>query len=191
MRCRSRSPSTRASARRCWCMTDFINIRVVPGSLRRAGGRSSCRSTSCRPPPIPGMEITYQFNAVSVDLGVTRKVTRRVRRGSRKRRTFRYSLVRTPAACDTGASAPMATLGFPDVTTLPPAAPDDLQRPLRPSSPGGPGGGARSPLGPTPSGVRSACRSTHRLPGPRTAASPRRRRTRGPGVAATSGSACR
>ena len=70
------------------------------------------------PPVIPGIELTYEFKGVSVRLDAKRKVVKRV--GPRRtRRTFRYSLVRTPKRCDGGSWAATATLGFPDGTSQP------------------------------------------------------------------------
>ena len=98
-------------------VTDFIGIRVVPGRLTESGGVRLTFNPLPTPPEIPGVAITYEFKGVSARLGATRKVIRRV--GPRRlRRTFRYSLVRTPKACDGGSWAAAATLGFPDATSL-------------------------------------------------------------------------
>jgi hypothetical protein len=99
-------------------VTDFIGIRVVPGRLTKSGGVRVAFDPLPTPPEIPGIEISYQFKGASVRLGAERKVVKRLGH-RRKRRTFRYSLVRTPKKCDTGSWAATATLGFPDDTTLP------------------------------------------------------------------------
>jgi hypothetical protein len=95
----------------------LVGTRVVPGKLERTdAGVVLTFDPLPAPPPFPG--VSYEFKNVSVDLGVSRKVTRRVGPpGRRKRRTVRYSLVRTPAACDAGAWAATVTLSFPDTTS--------------------------------------------------------------------------
>jgi hypothetical protein len=98
-------------------VTDFIGIRVVPGRLTKSGGVRLTFDPLPTPPEIPGVQISYQFKGVSVSFGVKRKVVKRI--GPRRlRRTFRYSLVRTPKKCDGGSWAATATLGFPDGTSL-------------------------------------------------------------------------
>ena len=65
--------------------------------------------------------MSYAFKDVSAELGVTRKVVKRVKvKGSkqRKRRTVRRHLVRTPASCTAGTWAAAATLTFPDTTSV-------------------------------------------------------------------------
>jgi hypothetical protein len=99
-------------------VTDFIGIRVVPGQLTSAGGVRLTFDPLPTPPEIPGVQITYEFKGVSVTLGAKRRVVKRV--GPRRtRRTFRYSLVRTPKKCAGGSWAATATLGFPDNTSQP------------------------------------------------------------------------
>jgi hypothetical protein len=103
-------------------VTDFIGIRVVPGQLTNAGGVRLTFDPLPTPPEIPGVQITYEFKGVSATLGAKRKVVKRV--GPRRaRRTFRYSLVRTPKKCAGGSWAATASLGFPDGTSQPLAAP--------------------------------------------------------------------
>lgn len=99
-------------------VTDFIGIRVVPGRLTETGGVRLSFDPLPTPPDIPGIEITYEFKGVSVRLGARRKVVKRVG-PQRRRRTFRYSLVRTPATCKAGSWAATAKLGFPDGTSTP------------------------------------------------------------------------
>jgi hypothetical protein len=99
-------------------VTDFIGIRVVPGRLTTSGGVRLTFDPLPTPPEIPGVEISYEFKGVSARLGARRKVVKRVG-PRRQRRTFRYSLVRTPKTCDGGNWAATATLGFPDGTSLP------------------------------------------------------------------------
>jgi hypothetical protein len=103
-------------------VTDFIGIRVVPGRLTNSGGVRLTFDPLPTPPEIPGVQISYQFKGVSARLGVKRKAVKRVG-PSRERRTFRYSLVRTPKKCDGGSWAATAALGFPDGTSLPLPAP--------------------------------------------------------------------
>lgn len=99
-------------------VTDFIGIRVVPGRLTNAGRVRLTFDPLPTPPEIPGVQVTYEFKGVSVRLGAKRKVVKRV--GARRvRRTFRYSLLRTPEQCDGGSWAATATLGFPDGTNQP------------------------------------------------------------------------
>jgi hypothetical protein len=99
-------------------VTDFIGIRVIPGQLTKSGGVQLTFDPLPTPPEIPGIQIGYQFKGVSARLGAKRKVVKRVG-PRRRRRTFRYSLVRTPTRCDGGSWAATATLGFPDGTSLP------------------------------------------------------------------------
>ena len=99
-------------------VTDFIGIRVIPGQLTDAGGVRLTFDPLPTPPEIPGVEITLRVQGRVGSLGAKRKVVKRV--GPRRtRRTFRYSLVRTPEKCDGGSWAATATLGFPDGTSLP------------------------------------------------------------------------
>jgi hypothetical protein len=107
---------------RVLAVTEFIGIRVVPGQLTKSSGVRLTFDPLPTPPEIPGVQIGYQFKGVSASLGAKRKVVKRVR-PRRKRRTFRYSLVRTPKTCDWGSWAATATLGFPDGTSLPLPAP--------------------------------------------------------------------
>jgi hypothetical protein len=103
-------------------VTDFIGIRVIPGRLTNAGGVRLTFDPLPEPPVIPGIQITYQFKGVSAHLEARRKVVKRV--GPRRtRRTFRYSLIRTPKKCAGGSWAAAATLGFPDGTSQPLPAP--------------------------------------------------------------------
>ena len=66
--------------------------------------------------------MSYAFKDVSADLGVTRKVVKRVkvkgRKTQRKRRTVRRSLVHTPASCAAGSWAAAMTVTFPDTTSV-------------------------------------------------------------------------
>lgn len=94
-------------------VTDFIGIRVIPGRLTDSGGVRLTFDPLPTPPEIPGIQISYEFKGVSARLGAKRKVVRRVG-PSRTRRTFRYSLVRTPKTCGAGSWAATATLGFAD-----------------------------------------------------------------------------
>lgn len=103
-------------------VTDFIGIRVVPGRLIESGGVRLSFDPLPTPPDIPGIEITYEFKGVSVRLAAKRKVVKRVG-PQRRRRTFRYSLVRTPTSCKAGSWAATAKLGFPDGTSAPLATP--------------------------------------------------------------------
>ena len=103
-------------------VTDFIGIRVVPGTLTNAGGVRLTFDPLPTPPEIPGIQITYQFKGVSVRLGAQRKVVKRV--GSRRlRRTVRHSLVKTPKRCIGDSWAATATLGFPDGSDQPLSTP--------------------------------------------------------------------
>jgi len=107
-----------AKGTKVFAVTDFIGIRVVPGRLTDAGGVRVTFDPLPTPPEIPGVELTYEFKGVSVTLGAKRTEVRRV--GARRaRRTFRYSLVRTPERCAESSWAATATLGFPDGTSQP------------------------------------------------------------------------
>jgi hypothetical protein len=101
-------------------VTNFIGIRVIPALLTKSGGVRLSFDPLPTPPQIPGVQITYQFKGVSVTLAAKRKVVKRV---GHKRRTFRYSLLKTPQKCDRGSWAATATLGFPDGTSLPQPTP--------------------------------------------------------------------
>jgi hypothetical protein len=108
--------------KRIHAVTDFIGIRVVPGSLTKAGGVRLSFDPLPTPPEIPGIQITYQFKGVSVRLGAKRRVVKRV--GTRRvRRAVRYSLVKTPKRCKGGSWAATATLGFPDGSDQPLSTP--------------------------------------------------------------------
>jgi hypothetical protein len=103
-------------------VTDFIGIRVIPGQLTNSGGVRLAFDPLPTPPEIPNIQISYQFKGVSARLGGKRKVVKRIG-PRRQRRTFRYSLVRTPKTCAGDSWAATATLGFPDGTSLPLATP--------------------------------------------------------------------
>jgi len=108
-------------------VTDFIGIRVIPGRLTESGGVRLTFDPLPEPPEIPGIQITYEFKGVSVRLGARRKVVKRV--GPRRmRRTFLYSLVRTPKTCDRGSWAARAGLGFPDGASVSVPAPMACRR---------------------------------------------------------------
>lgn len=108
-------------------VTEFIGIRVIPGRLTESGGVRLTFDPLPAPPEIPGIQITYEFKGVSVRLGARRKAVRRV--GPRRtRRTFLYSLVRTPKTCDRGSWAARAGLGFPDGTSVTMPAPMACRR---------------------------------------------------------------
>jgi hypothetical protein len=97
----------------------LVGNRVVPGKLEStADGIALTFDPLPIPPAIP--QVSYAFKDVSANLGVTRKVIKRVKgngRKRRKRRTVRYSLVRTPADCAAGSWAATATLTFADTTS--------------------------------------------------------------------------
>jgi hypothetical protein len=104
------------SGNKVLAVTDFIGIRVIPGRLTDSRGVRLTFDPLPEPPVIPGIQITYQFKGVSARLDAKRRVVKRV--GPRRtRRTFRYSLVRTPMKCSGGSWAATATLGFPDGTS--------------------------------------------------------------------------
>jgi hypothetical protein len=102
------------SGKKVLAVTEFIGIRVIPARLTASGGVRLSFNPLPTPPQIPGVVISYTFQGVSARLGAKRKVVKRVRG---KRRTFRYSLVRTPKSCHGGSWAATATLGFPDGTS--------------------------------------------------------------------------
>ena len=105
-----------AKGTRILAVTNFIGIRVIPGRLTASGGVQLTFDPLPTPPQIPGIQITYEFKGVSVNLGAKRTVVKRVKG---KRRKVRYSLVSTPKKCNGGSWAATATLGFPDGTSLP------------------------------------------------------------------------
>jgi hypothetical protein len=108
-----------ASKTAVFAVVFLVGNRVVPGRLEStADGIALTFDPLPTPPAIP--QVSYAFKDVSASLGVTRKVTRRVKvpgRKHRKRRTVRYSLVRTPADCGASSWAAAETLGFPDATS--------------------------------------------------------------------------
>jgi hypothetical protein len=112
----------RGAGSKVLAVTDFIGIRVIPGVLTSTGGGITLTFDPLpAPPPIPG--VSYQFTGVTADLGAKLKVVKRVGRKHHKRKkTFRYSLVKTPSACTTGSWAATATLAFPAETLALPAA---------------------------------------------------------------------
>jgi hypothetical protein len=105
-------------------VADFIGVRVIKGRLEgSADGVTLTFDPLPTPPAIPG--VSYAFKDVSATVGVTRTVVKRVKvKGSkkRKRKTTRYSLVRTPEAC-TGSWATSTLLTFPDGSSSPLDAP--------------------------------------------------------------------
>jgi hypothetical protein len=105
-----------AEGNKVLAVTDFIGIRVIPGRLTGSRGVQLTFDPLPEPPVIPGIEITYQFKDVSARLDAERTVVKRVG-PRRRRRTFRYSLVRTPEKCSGSSWPATATLGFPDGTS--------------------------------------------------------------------------
>ena len=95
----------------------LVGTRVVPGTLQQTdAGVVLTFDPLPEPPAILG--VSYDFKSVSANLGASRKVTKRVGRpGHRRRRTVRYSLVRTPQSCDGGAWATSVLFSFPDTTS--------------------------------------------------------------------------
>src|SRR5919197_372330 len=57
-----------AKGTRILAVTDFIGIRVIPGRLTTSGGVQLSFDPLPTPPQIPGIQITYEFKGVSVDL---------------------------------------------------------------------------------------------------------------------------
>jgi hypothetical protein len=104
----------RGKSNKVLAVTFLAGVRVVPGTLDGGDGIALTFDPLPVPPVIP--QVSYQFKRVTVNLGVSRKVTRKVR-GSKKRRKVRLHLVRTPTECTTGTWATTAQLGFPDATT--------------------------------------------------------------------------
>jgi hypothetical protein len=106
----------------------LAGVRVVPGRIGDSDGIDLVFDPLPVPPVIP--EVSYEFVGVTVDLGVTRRVTTAPKRkgadGKAKRkkgRTVRVALVRTPTACPTAGWASTATLEFPDGTSAAMQAP--------------------------------------------------------------------
>ena len=95
-------------------VTFLAGVRVVPGTIEDGDGIALTFDPLPVPPVIPG--VSYTFKRVTVDLGVSRKVARRVR-GTSRRRKVRIHLVRTPAECAGGSWATTAALGFADGTS--------------------------------------------------------------------------
>ena len=101
-----------ARSNKVLAVTFLAGVRVVPGTIRRADGMTLAFDPLPVPPAIPG--VSYRFKRVTVDLGVSRKVTRR--RGG-KRRKVRVHLVSNPSECPAGSWAMTAGLGFADGTS--------------------------------------------------------------------------
>jgi hypothetical protein len=101
-------------------VTNFIGIRVIPAMLSKSGGVRLTFNPLPSPPQIPGVAITYQFKSVSATLGAKLRVVKRIHG---KRRTLRYSLLKTPQKCSGGSWAATATLGFPDGSSAPQPTP--------------------------------------------------------------------
>jgi hypothetical protein len=91
--------------------------RVVPGTLvENADGIVLTFDPLPDPPPIPG--VSYDFLDVSVDLGVTRSITRKVGpKGHKRKKKFTYSLVTTPTDCSAGTWDAATALTFHDDTS--------------------------------------------------------------------------
>jgi hypothetical protein len=108
------------SSNKVMAVAFLAGVRVVPGKIERANGIALIFDPLPEPPVIPG--VSYQFKRVTVDLGASRKVTRRVK-GTKRRRKVRLHLVRTPPECAAGTWATTVALGFPDATRALLAAP--------------------------------------------------------------------
>ena len=89
----------------------LAGVRVVPGSISGSNGITVTFDPLPVPPVIP--QVSYTFIGVSLDLGRSRTIIRRVN-GRRKR--VRIHLVRNPRECVSGSWAFSSTLGLPDGT---------------------------------------------------------------------------
>jgi hypothetical protein len=96
----------------------LAGVRVVPGSIAGSNGITLTFNPLPVPPPIQG--VSYRFLGVSVDLGATRKVTRKVRRRHHKKARVkvvrRIHLVTTPPNCASGSWTLSTSVGLPDGT---------------------------------------------------------------------------
>jgi hypothetical protein len=92
----------------------LAGVRVVPGSISGSNGISVTFNPLPSPPPIP--QVSYSFIGVTLDLGTSRTITRKVK-GRKKRKKVRIDLVKNPSDCASGSWALSTTLGLPDGTT--------------------------------------------------------------------------
>jgi hypothetical protein len=92
----------------------LAGVRVVPGSISGSNGISVTFNPLPSPPPIP--QVSYSFIGVTLDLGTSRKITRKVK-SRKKRKKVRIDLVKNPSDCASGSWAFSTTLGLPDGTT--------------------------------------------------------------------------
>jgi hypothetical protein len=92
----------------------LAGVRVVPGSISASNGIAVTFNPLPVPPVIP--DVSYRFLRVSVDLGASRTITRKVK-GHKRRKKVRLDLVRTPSDCASGSWGLSSTLGLPDGTT--------------------------------------------------------------------------
>ena len=91
----------------------LAGVRVVPGSISGSNGIGVTFDPLPSPPPIP--QVSYSFIGVTLDLGTSRRITRKVK-GRKKRKRVRINLVKNPSDCASGSWALSSTLGLPDGT---------------------------------------------------------------------------
>jgi hypothetical protein len=99
----------------------LAGVRVVPGSIAGSNGVTLTFNPLPVPPAIQG--VSYRFLGVKVDLGVTRKVIRKLRRHhkghhrkARVKVVRRINLVTTPSSCAAGSWTLSTSVGLPDGT---------------------------------------------------------------------------
>jgi hypothetical protein len=105
------------SNRAVYAITKISVTRATPGTISTSGGAVAFSFTDLPdPPPFPS--VTYALQRVTVTLGVTNKVTKVVRKkGKKRKRTARRSLLRTPSSCDGGSWASTVGFGYADGTS--------------------------------------------------------------------------
>ena len=109
------------NSRAVYAITKISVTRATPGTISNTGDAVSFAFTDLPDPPaFPN--VTYALQRVTIQLGVSRKVTTVVRKKKKgrkaKKRTTTHALLRTPTACDvTGAWASTVGFGYADGTT--------------------------------------------------------------------------
>jgi hypothetical protein len=92
----------------------LAGVRVIPGSITASNGIAVTFDPLPTPPAIP--QVSYSFIGVTLDLGTSRTVRKKVK-GHDKRRKARIHLVKNPQQCASGYWTFASSLGLPDGTT--------------------------------------------------------------------------
>lgn len=102
-------------------VTFLAGTRVVPGFLSTTGG-VALRFDPLPTPPVFA-QVSYALKRITIDLGVTRRVVKKVKHKHGNhvrvtRKTIVDSLIRNPGTCSAGAWAASSSLTFADHTSV-------------------------------------------------------------------------